>query len=189
MASSHHQYMSREDELLQQINDIRDNYYQENGKNVFFKNGQKREIAEKVCQTIDYNDLIHKAIFVVPNTNKIFFDYPLFKTFATPENIGACQVYLQHTLLPFILQCYDHFEMHVNLSTFSVSACQRFFNAIKSLFNSTTELAKQMDSLYIYYTPHVIEQIRTMLYPVVKHILPKIVYYSKIESETKIKQL
>ena len=181
--------MQREDLLLQRINDIRDNYYEENGKHHVFKNRQKQAIAEKVCDTVSCAQLVPYTIRIIPRTNKIYFNYLLFKTFATPSNIGECQSYLQQQLLPAILGSHKTFEMHVNLSTFSVSACQRYFSAIKTLFQSTTELTENMDGLYIYHTPSVIEQIRTMLYPVVKHILPKIVYFSKQESEIKLQQL
>ena len=69
--------------------------------------------------------------------------------------------------------------MHVNLKGFTVSACQRFFSAIRWLFDENTELTNRMIRLHIYHTPAVIEQIRKLLYVCIKEVLEKITHHYK----------
>jgi hypothetical protein len=177
-----------EQEVFEQINNIKESYYSDNKKNTFFKNNQKVDIAKQVCDNMGLGDMIMYSIYIIPGTNKIYFNYPLFKNFATPQNYADSQDYLQ-LLAGQILQNFHAFEMHINLAGFSVSACQRFFGQIRSLFETTTELTARMDIMYIYNTPHVIDQIRTLLNPIVKHILPRVTYYNKQESDQLIKNL
>lgn len=178
-----------ESEMLQRIQEIQTGYYSENGKNRFFKNRQKNDIAQQVCTELDYERIIPLTIYVLPNTNKVFFNYPIFKTFGMPDNYGYCQYYLQDLISSKILCTYSTFEIHINLASFTISAAHRYFEAIKSLFEETTQMTEQMDSLVVYHTPAVVEQIRTILHPIIRQIIPKIRYFSKKESDVKLQEL
>tara|TARA_B110000503_G_C7154593_1_gene416731 strand:- start:2053 stop:2640 length:588 start_codon:yes stop_codon:yes gene_type:complete len=177
-----------EKDVVKKIDSIKESYYTCNKKNTFFKNNQKFDIANQVCNNIRLSDMIVYSIYIIPGTNKIYFNYPLFKNFATPENYADSQCYLQ-LLTTRILQQFDSFEMHINLASFSISACQRFFGAIQSLFETTTELTDRMRVLHVYNTPHVIEQIRRILNPLINPILPRVIYYNKNESGRLIQNL
>lgn len=172
-------------ELFQQVNSMRDEYYEQNGKNRIFKSSQKNQLATEVCNRFNLQQMIQHTSYIIPNSNKLYFSYPLFKTYGNPENCGDMSMYVKEHLITQILQTRPNFEMHVNLKGFTVSACQRFFSAIKWLFDENTDLTERMVHLYIYHTPNVIDQIRKLLYLCIQSILDKITYYHK-DSDDKI---
>lgn len=178
-----------ESDMLRRIEEIQKGYYNANSKNRFFKNRQKMDIAQQVCAELDYEKIIPLTIYVLPNTNKVFFNYPIFKTFGMPDNYAYCQSYLQDLISSQVLCNYPSFEIHINLSSFTISAAHRYFEAIKSLFEETTQMTEQMDRLVVYHTPAVVEQIRGILHPIIKHIIPRIQYFSKQESDAKLQEL
>jgi hypothetical protein len=172
--------------LFEQVNEARDAYYEENGKNKWFKSSQKNDLANHVCNNFDLTRMIQCTAYAIPNTNKLYFSYPLFKTYGSPENCCAMSDYIKDTLIPMLLNSNTNFEMHVNLKGFTVSACQRFFTAIRWLFEENTELTNRTTRLYIYHTPNVIDQIRKLLYVFIKDILERITHYYKDDSDAQI---
>ena len=74
--------------LLDKLNDLKNTYYQNNSKKTFFKNKQKLDCADMVSKSIDINTLMHNTFFQFENTNKLFFQYTVFKTFATDNNVN-----------------------------------------------------------------------------------------------------
>ena len=67
--------LPEEDSLINKIKEIQDDYYSKNKKNTIFKNKQKFECANTVCNVFTIEYLISQALYIIPNTNKIFFDY------------------------------------------------------------------------------------------------------------------
>jgi len=174
------------EKLFKQVNTLRDSFYEDNKKNLIFKSEQKNKLADKVCDTFDLQQMIRYTTYIIPNSNKIYFTYPLFKTYGNIENCDTLCKYMKHVLISSILDENETFELHINLKGFSVSACQRFFSSIKSLIDGNKLLTDKMTQMCIYYTPGVIDQIKSLLYAVVYHILPKVTFYNTTESETAI---
>ena len=169
--------------LFEEVNEARNNYYEEHGKNRLFKTTQKNDLANHVCNHFELQKMIQCTAYVIPNTNKLYFSYPLFKTYGSPENCGAMSNYIKEVLIPMLLSSNSGFEMHVNLKGFTVSACHRFFSAIRWLFDENTEITNRMIQLHIYHTPAVIEQIRKLLYVCIKDVLEKITHHYKDSDE------
>lgn len=167
------------EDLFKQVNIMRDEYYEQNGKNRLFKTSQKNQLATQICSTFNLSQMIQHTSYIIPNTNKLYFSYPLFKTYGNPDNCGDMSRYVKEHLITQILQTNENFEMHVNLKEFTISACQRFFSAIKWLFDENTDLTERMVHLHIYHTPNVIDQIRKLLYLCIQGILDKITYHYK----------
>ena len=158
----------KSDQLFKQVNTLRDSFYEDNKKNIIFKSEQKNKLADKVCNTFDLQQMIQYTAYIIPCSNKIYFTYPLFKTYGNTDNCDTLCKYIKG---------------------FTVSACQRFFSAIKSLIDGNKVLTEKMTKMCIYFTPGVIDQIKTMLYVVVQHILPKVTFYSSTESDEAISLL
>lgn len=167
------------EDLFKQVNIMRDEYYEQNGKKRLFKTSQKNQLATQICSTFSLPQMIQHTSYIIPNTNKLYFSYPLFKTYGNPDNCGDMSRYVKEYLIAQILQTNKNFEMHVNLKEFTISACQRFFSAIKWLFDENTDLTERMVHLHIYHTPNVIDQIRKLLYLCIQGILDKITYHYK----------
>jgi hypothetical protein len=184
--------MEESDEILNKIDELKKHYYNENEKNTFFKKKQKMECANAISQNFDIQQLMNSTIFIFPNTNHVYFNYPLFKTYA---NIEMYTTIIGHALsvLNQCIETYGTFEMHVNLNTFSISAAERYYNAIRMFceecLKNKKEYYKKITCMHIYHVPTVFDNISKLfdrfINPVIKSKIKK---YTKEESEIVIRQ-
>ena len=156
------------DSTIQSVLEIRDKYYKENGKNVFFKNRQKAECAQEIQQSILLEDLMRKTFWIVPNTNRVYFDYTVFKLYAIPENYGRIVDEILK-LYSKSIDTYGTFEVHMNIDTFTVSAAQRYTDVIR-LFCQESMVREErfsvlLDRFYLYNIPNMIDHITSVLMP------------------------
>ena len=185
--------MEESDEILGKIDELRNQYYNQNEKNTFFKKKQKIECANSIAQNFDVDRLIQSTVFIIPNTSHVYFNYPLFKTYASAEIYGDI---ITHTLniLNDCINNYGIFEMHVNLNTFSVSAMERYNDAIRlfcdECLKNKKEYYKKISRMHLYHVPSIFHTMSKILdiysNPVIKS---KIIKYTKDDSENVIKQL
>jgi hypothetical protein len=173
-------------DFSQKISELTNQYYSDNRKNTFFKTKQKMDCAATIAAAIGIDDLIAQTVFVIPNTNRVFLNYPLFKTFATPETYAR--------IVSFILVCFEYciehygnYSTHVNLDTFTISAAERYKSVVElflqNCMNSNNDFSSRLTNMHIYYTPATFQNISKLLsafiHPLVKE---KIVLYDKKES-------
>jgi len=175
------------------IAELQSNYYENNNKNRFFKSNQKLECANMVTKSFDMNVLFRNTIYVLPNTNRIYFDYPIFKTFANPDMFEPFVTYI-YNLIHNVIDKYSVYEMHVNWNTYSVSAHERYKNLytmfLRRYEESGTNFHDNISSLHVYYTPTVIQIISKLMTPLIHPlILNKIVLHSKSDSDMHMKNL
>lgn len=171
----------------------REEYYQNNGKKTFFKNSQKLDCAKGLSQTFNLEEMIRQTVYRISNSNKVFFNYAIFKLYAHPENYDAI---VQSVLNVYdeILLDYSDFEAHIMLEGFTISAAERYKGAIQlfchKCMNSSTKYSKLTKAMFIYYTPSMIENISAMLRPFIDYnVSERIVMYSKAESPTRLREL
>jgi hypothetical protein len=170
-----------------QIVEAKNKFYDNNIKKTVFKNKQKLECTQKVSQDFDIKKMMECTVFIVPNKNVIYYNYLIFKLYGNEANQPILYRYFKG-LVETLLAQYETFEVHVNLKTFSISACRRYYSMITSSFDDNTLFTEKLSRLVIYNTPSIIDQITTILYATVKDVVPKTVYYYK-ESEAKIDEL
>jgi hypothetical protein len=175
-----------ENTFLSKVEQIKEDYYDKNGKNIIFKKSQKNECAKEISNHIDVDLLIKNTMYIIPNSNKIFFNYEMFKLYANEDNYEKIYKYLL-SLFQSCIDCYTNYEVHLSIKTFTVSACERYKKFVILLTQQCLQERKNYSYLltkfYIYYTPNCISniiQITTpFIDPVVRH---KVVLYSKNES-------
>jgi len=185
--------MEESDEILRKIDELRNQYYSQNEKKTLFKKKQKIDCANSIAQNFDINTLIQSTVFIIPQTSHVYFNYPLFKTYAT------CELYcdiITHTLniLNNCINNYGVFEMHVNLNTFSVSAMERYNDAIRlfceECLKNKKEYYKKISRMHIYHVPGVFDTISNILDKYINPVIKsKIKKYAKEDSEIVIKKL
>ena len=178
---------SERDDYYKQLEGAREKYYEQNGKNILFKNKQKLECAQTVADEFDLKKMIECTAFIVPNSNIIYYNYLVFKIYGNESNREEVYSYIMG-LINTVLQKYDTFEVHVNLKSFTISACHRYYKMIASSFDENTLLTEKMSKLVIYNTPHLLDQITSILYSTVKAVLPRTEYYYK-DSQSRINVL
>lgn len=182
------------------IRDVQEEFYSSQRKQVFFRNRQKSDCAEYVNTVIPLDTMIQNTIVRVNRSPHIYIDYPLFKSYATSGNYHAILNYLVR-LLEEVIQEHGEFQMHVNLSSFSMTAAERYSDAIQMFFeiccHPANNYLSRMKCVSIYHTPAVMAAILTFLKKWTNvvtgapsdNICSKTVYYSKEESPSRLNQL
>jgi len=184
---------SQTDDLLVQIDNLRQHFLLNEGKCTFFKKEQKMECAQKISKSFNLQEMIQKTIYIIPGTNKFIFDYRVFKLYAHPENYETIVNYVisQYDL---ILLTFNSFETNVILDSFTISAAERYKEAIKLFCNKCMKLDTKYSNLIskmnIYYTPTMFESISMLLKPFIdKSINDRICLFSKAESQEILNQM
>jgi hypothetical protein len=179
--------------IKEQVIEKQNEYYSTNSKSILFKTSQKNNCAEEIKNTFDLSQLLISTVYQIPNTNILFLDYTLFKTFATPQ---IYDIIINHILerFVFIIRSYNSFQVHLNLDTFSMSAAHRYNEIIKQFcskcLHADTRYANYMDKLCIYNTPSVMQGISKLFNPLInENVKQRIELIDKKDSETRLKQL
>lgn len=180
-----------EEDVLENIAKLQEDYYVKNQKNVFFKNSQKMECANIIAANIDKNILFSKTLFLIPDKHIIFFDYTVFKTYMTPEIFDDFLIY-EFQLTNDWVESLEYYELHINIQSLSISAFERYRGFLEKIMNRYPPICPssvKMTKLHVYYTPNVIEQILKFLSPFIQHLREKLVFYSKADSPDQLSQL
>ena len=185
--------MDSSNEFIERINQLKTDFYSNHKKNTFFKSAQKMECATTVSTNINLELLLKNTAFVIRDSNHVFLDYTIFKTYVT-EVIYENVVQYFTNLIVDTIQKYGDVIVHINLSTFSTSACHRYKKIIElflgACLKNETEFSKKLTVMHIYNTPNLFENIITMLKPFIHpDVKNKIVYHSKSESAELLQHL
>jgi len=179
--------------LTELMEKFKNDYYSDQGKNSFFKKSQKMECAKEICQKFNVYEMIQRTVYRISNTNRVIFDYTVFKIFANPDNYDlfvsqVINVYDQ------ILSEYDKFEVHIILESFTISAAERYKDVIKLFsarcMSAATKYSSLLTKMCIYYTPVMMDSISSIMRPFIDpDVSKRIVMYSKAESQEKFNAL
>jgi hypothetical protein len=185
--------MSNLSTLPDKIAQLQNNYYAMNQKKTFFASSQKNDCATTISKHLGINELICHTIYNIPNTNKIFFDYTIFKTYATEPIFETIVDRLMQTTEACI-QTYGSFEMHVNWNTYSVSAHERYKKIYQMFTTSCTfsrfNFSDKLIKMHVYNVPAMIDTLTPIIRPFVDpKIIDKICLYTKKDSEYLLAQL
>ena len=125
----------------------------------------------------------------MPNTNRIFIEYVVFKTYAHPE-IYKNIVNRFIRVLEEIKLKFGNFQVFLNLNTITVSAIERHKNII-SMFTDTCIENKLLFSRYlekcvIYNVPNIIEAVKVVLFPFIMPETRKLIEFYNKEQTDKI---
>ena len=165
------------------IEELTNQYYSDNKKNTFFKSSQKMECATTVTNEIGIDALIQKTIYIIPNTNCVFMDYTIFKTYATPDNYNKIVGYIL-SLFDYCIANYGEYYAHVNLDSFTISAAERYKNLIEcfltNCMSSESQYSFKLKHMLIYNTPNTFNNISKLLMPFIDPLVrQKIMFYDK----------
>lgn len=179
--------------IREQIKEKQDEYYSINTKSLLFKSSQKNLCAEKINKQFDISDLINSTFYQIPETNIVYFDYLLFKTYATPSIYEKIiQTILE--LFSEIINNHGSYQVHANLDTFSMSAAHRYGDIIREFchkcLRSETRYANYNEKFCIYNTPSVMQHISRLFNSLInENVKKRIELIDKKESEVRLKQL
>lgn len=184
----------KETTTYENILEIKKTYYENNSKNVFFKKSQKFDCAKDICSKIDIVDLMNNTFWIVPNQNKFYFDYRIYKLYGNPENFRLVIDNILH-MTNWCIDEYHSFEININLNGFSVSAAERYRTLIQMFcdicMNQTDrEYLRFLTAMNIYNIPLVFDNISKILMPILPPELhPKIRLIKKNDSDEPLTQI
>jgi hypothetical protein len=141
---------------------------------------------------ISEHHVLQKIVYKLPDSNIIFFEYPLFKQYCHSMNVKNIVPQL-FSLIDSSLMQTQAYELHINLRSFSITSVEQNMTLIQAFmekFKSNILYKNNLTKLYIYHTPTVMKQIIKMLSMFkMEGISQKCVYYDKDESNARIEQL
>lgn len=154
-----------------------------------FSSSKKMKCAEEISNEIDNVLLFKHTIYIIPNTNKIFFEYPMFKLYAHKNNYDSILNYMLGTIRKCI-EMYGMVEIHVNLQGFSITAADRYKHIIEKFITTAIPLIHNITGIFIYNTPSMIDSIASVFKMFYSSGLgEKIVKYNKEQSAGIIEKL
>jgi hypothetical protein len=174
---------NQENDFLDKINELTNKFYVEKGKNTIFKKKQKFDCATTIVDTLGFDNLLNKTIYIITDTNRVFIDYTLFKLYATPENYNKITDHAIF-LINYCVEKYGNYETYINLDTFTVSSAERYKQIIQIFINkcivSNSEYSTKLVKLCIYNTPKTFNIISNILLPLFDPAIKnKIVLFDK----------
>ena len=184
-------YSLDNDHILNELNLLKEDYYRDNGKNIFFKKKQKIEIAKKICNNFDLFFLFKKTVFRIKNTNIVFIDYKFFKIYM---NEAIYEELINYILYVFddVIKDHNSLVVQVDADTITPSAVERY-KSILVRFNERcvhTNYIGYLQKWVIYNVPSFIESILNVfvviIHPDILHSLER---YSKEESGERLREL
>jgi hypothetical protein len=180
-------------DVIDRAEQLKRDFYAKQSKNIFFKAKQKMELAAAVSSSMNIEELLQRTVYIVNNTNKVFLDYVVFKTYAHPSNYDVIVKYILR-LLTHCIDKFGVFEVHVNMDTFSVSACHRYKTVIETYINECmkqdTPFSEKLYIMRLYNIPSIIDNIQKMLSPLIfEEVKKKIDFRDKKESSALLADL
>lgn len=177
---------SEKREISDKIKNIKENFMSSRANLSIFKTTNKLNCAKTVSANIDIQELIKHTIFIIPNTNKIYVDYILFKTYAHDQIYDTLIQYVIH-LFNICIESHNLFEIHIDLNTFSISAAQRYKPAIQKFCNEClsnhANMMSYLNIFRIYNTPSMIDSISAIFRPFISdQIKNKVVFVNRKDS-------
>jgi len=160
------------DDILNQINMLKNNYYSSNTKNILFKNNQKFDCASSIVQNVDLNTLFSTIIRV--DTNKMLFNYGIFKTVMHPN------IYLSFISFIFetnerILKDYPTYEVHLDMKGLTPTGVERYKDFIQLLSKSGQQNNKnflqKLNHIFIINPPFMIANISKIILPLLEQVI------------------
>jgi hypothetical protein len=153
--------------LQEQLNSYKNQFYSDNKKNSFFKSKQKLDCATVISKKIPIEQLLINSIYIIPNSSFIYIDYPILKHFLCPETYNAVSEHILQ-LNKIIVKVYGHFNIRVDLKSFTITAAQRYSDLIQKfcgLYLNETEQSNNIQTIQIYNRPTVMEVLLNMFSP------------------------
>lgn len=179
--------------LQQEIAQLQSGFYSETKKNTFFKKQQKYECAKQINSQIPLELLLNQTCRILPHSTKVYIDYPMMKTYASPEIFETIADHVFGTCL-LAKQTLGVLEIHLNLDGFTMSAADRYREIIVSFCDKCLRgnigFAPIMSSFVIYNTPSTIDHIKPLFMPLMlEEVRKKIQLMTKRDSEPLLKDL
>jgi len=184
---------NKEMNVLTQLTQMQTEYYENNSKHTLFKRAQKMDCAASISNNCNIEQLVQHTVYIIPNTNRVYLDYTIFKMYASPQTylpVAKEIIYLFEKCMAE----YGNYSVHINLSSLTISGCERHKSILSLLVNQSVntgkEYAELLNTCHIYNPPNAMDAVLRMSSPFMNpNIKNKIILHSKTDSEQLIHTL
>jgi hypothetical protein len=186
--------MSSFEELEKEIERVKGEFYTESGgKSTIFKKQQKIECAKQVVNKISLDVLLNRSCYIIENTNCVHIDYPVLKSFASPEIFDVISEYIianfQH-----VKNTYSKLEVLLNFDGLTISGAERYKGLIETFcmkcFQSNTGFSQIVSKFVIYNSPNILDAIKHIAMPFIEeNVKSRMHVILKKDSEEYIKNI
>ena len=152
--------------ILDAIRVNQDDFYLGSMNTILTKRLNKVKCTEYITSTIPLDVLISNTLYSIKNTNKIFVNYLLFKTFA---NVSNYQEIINKIIELIIItkNIYGSYEIHINLDSLSITALERYKNIFQLYYDTCCNIGLHYDDtmkmINIYNTPSIVNSLSLIL--------------------------
>jgi hypothetical protein len=182
-----------ESNILNKLDALKTEYYQNNTKNRFFKNTQKNECASNITNEIDLQTLFRHTVYTIKNSNHLFFDYTVFKNYM---NTNVMSDIIQYIINIFNRLIHQHGSIifHVNMDSYSITSHERYKQIYPMFFEACAQnnidFNKHVSIMYTYNSPKILTTLSSFFSAFMgNQSLQNVVLYSKAESKPLIDKL
>jgi hypothetical protein len=176
------------EDLEREIEKVKGDFYSESGKNTIFKKQQKYDCAKQVVSKIPLDVLLARTCYNIANTDCVIIDYPIMKTYASPEIFDELAEYIISVFQKVINgHGQGKFEVMLNFDGFTISAAERFKRLIEvfcaKCFQKRTGLSTIVTRFTVYNTTSVIDSIKHLVSHLIEeNVKPRLFIISKKDS-------
>lgn len=153
--------------MEERIQEIQSQFYSNSGKNMFFKRSQKLQCAQAVAAELTPQILLERTFQHIPNTNRIFVNYPMFKTFMCPETYKLSIDYILG-IGQMIVQNYGTLEVHIDVQSFTPTAAERYKDFVLQICKECelrqTNFSGYLTKMNIYNCPALADHVARMIW-------------------------
>jgi hypothetical protein len=180
--------MANKSSVVESMNKIKDDFYSKTSKKFLFKKSQTDQIAANINKELSLEELIRNTVYLIPNTNCIYIDYPVFKMYTSISNYQIVIDRFINIMRAIIEDC-GAFQLHINLKSFSISSIEKYQTVFQMYYNSCISQGllydeKIIENITIYNTPSIITSVSVLIMKYTDpSIKKKMVYRDKDVSE------
>jgi hypothetical protein len=160
--------MSSEPNILNRINAVKKEYYEEKPKNLLFKKQQKFDCADLVTKNIDINAILPFIFKVEADT--IFFNYSIFKVIASPSVYLTMANYL-FSITEQVIGANSSYNLSVDMTGLTMSAIERYRDFVVTVSSEGLKngkgLLKHLNRVHLHNPPSFVEYLCSIIIPIV----------------------
>lgn len=153
--------------MEERIQEIQSQFYSNSGKNFFFKRAQKLQCAQAVASELTPQILLERTFQPIPNTNRIFVNYPMFKTFMCPETYKLSIDYILE-MGRSLVEKYGSLEVHIDVQSFTPTAAERYKDFVVQICKEceirNTNFSAFLTKMNIYNCPALADHVARMIW-------------------------
>jgi len=171
-----------ENSFEQQIELLKNEYYTQNKRTVFFRKTQKQDCAKVIENRLSFDVLCDKTIYMneLEDLPRVYVDYKIFKSFAQDSNYD----FILDKFRIVIDKCvskYGVYEICADLGYLTITGAHRYYSFIRTFctqFLHDTHVHKHLlQQVFLYNYPAIIPALQKLFYPFVPaDVITKIVF-------------